>query len=202
MKDTQNNKNILFIQIPKTAGTSINHVLSSNSKNLWNRNKNFNYHDPYFLLQKNNPSLFLMNCFIFSVVRNPFTRAFSCFKFFNYINDKNFSFDEFLMLCKNRKNEGDGEINFWKTPMIFYPQTLFLYDLNGNLKKDNIYKFENLLPLEKRISKILGKDIKFPVLNINKKVGYYESYTLENIKTVQDIFSIDFENFNYSANFK
>ncbi len=203
-KDTQeSNKRILFIHIPKNAGTSVNHVLSSNGKNLWKRVDDFNYHDPYFLLQKNNPEIILTDPFIFSIVRNPFTRIFSCFKHFNVMNHQNISFDEYLELCKNKKNNvKDGDIPFWKTPMIFYPQSLFLYDSGGYLLKENIYRFENISPLERKISELIGRNIKFPMLNMNGNSGYYESYTSENIEIVKDLFSIDFDNFKYSTNFE
>ena len=86
--------------------------------------------------------------------------------------------------------------------MIFYPQSLFLYDSGGYLLKENIYRFENLSPLERKISKLIGRNIKFPMLNMNGNSGYYESYTSENIEIVKDLFSIDFDNFKYSTNFE
>ena len=68
--------------------------------------------------------------------------------------------------------------------------------------KENIYRFENLSPLERKISKLIGRNIKFPMLNMNGNSGYYESYTSENIEIVKDLFSIDFDNFKYSTNFE
>ena len=195
-------RKILFIQIPKTAGTSVNHVLSSNRKNLWKRNEQFNYHDPLFVLERNNPELKLLNPFIFSIVRNPYDRIFSCYKHFNYRNKENISFDQYLEICSKRHNDtNQGDINFWKTPMIFFPQSLFLYDVTGKLKKDNIYKFENLSKLERKISQILKRKIKFPRLNCQSTLDYRHHYTHDNIKTVRELYGIDFENFGYSTDF-
>ena len=164
-KDVLYNK-ILFIHIPKTAGTSVNHILSSNRNNLWKRDDQFNYHDPLFVLERNNPEIKLINPFVFSIVRNPYDRIFSCYRHFNFRNKKNISFTQYLEICSKRDiSTTQGDINFWKTPMIFFPQSLFLYDLNGRLKKDNIYKFENLSKLERKLSKILKKRIYFPRLN-------------------------------------
>ena len=196
-------KKILFIHIPKTAGTSVNHVLSSNGYNEWIREDRFNYHDPYFVLQKNNLTLNWDNCFIFSIVRNPFTRTFSSFKFFNKINELSISFSQYLHLCSLGKNSGvKAKEEFWRTSMIFYPQSLFLYSMKGKLKKDNIYRFENLNPLKRKISTYLNKKIDFPFLNMGNKNDYYKDYTPPNIEKVKEIYSIDFENFNYSTQFK
>ena len=107
-----------------------------------------------------------------------------------------------LQFLRKKNNVKDGDIPFWKTPMIFYPQSLFLYDSGGYLLKENIYRFENLSPLERKISKLIGRNIKFPMLNMNGNSGYYESYTSENIEIVKDLFSIDFDNFKYSTNFE
>ena len=193
---------ILFIHIPKTAGTSVNHVLSSNRNNLWKRNDQFNYHDPLFVLERNNPEIKLINPFIFSIVRNPYDRIFSCYRHFNYRNNKNISFTQYLEICSKRDvSATQGDINFWKTPMIFFPQSLFLYNLNGKLKKDNIYKFENLSKLERKLSKILKKKIYFPRLNFQSSSEYQKYYTYENIETVKELYSIDFENFGYSTDF-
>ena len=54
----------------------------------------------------------------------------------------------------------------------------------------------------RKISKLIGRNIKFPMLNMNGNSGYYESYTSENIEIVKDLFSIDFDNFKYSTNFE
>ncbi len=200
-KDVLYNK-ILFIHIPKTAGTSVNHILSSNRNNLWKRDDQFNYHDPLFVLERNNPEIKLIDPFVFSIVRNPYDRIFSCYRHFNFRNKKNISFTQYLEICSKRDiSTTQGDINFWKTPMIFFPQSLFLYDLNGRLKKDNIYKFENLSKLERKLSKILKKRIYFPRLNFQSSSDYQKYYTYKNIETVKELYSIDFENFGYPTDF-
>ena len=195
-------KQIVFIHIPKTAGTSVNHVLKAYEVNKCKRDKRYNYHDPYFLLQNNNPLINEKRDFVFSVVRNPFTRTYSSFNHFNRINELNVSFDIFLDICLSRSHKfPTPDREFWKTPMIFYPQSVFLYKKDGSLKKNNIYKFEDLTLLEKKLGSILKTKMNFPLLNMGDSSNYYESYTPQNIERVLEIYSSDFHNFNYSQKF-
>lgn len=195
-------KKILFIHIPKTAGTSVNHVLREYNTDNWKRDERYNNHDPYFLLQKNNSLIDEKKEFVFSIVRNPFTRSYSSFKHFNRINELNVSFDIFLDICLSRSNKfPTPDREFWKTPMIFYPQSSFLYKKDGSLKKNNIYKFEDIRSVEKKLSRILNVKMRFPLLNMGDSSNYYESYTPHNVEKVLEIYSIDFHNFNYSPKF-
>ena len=192
------NKKVLFIHIPKTAGTSINHVLNGFNVSSWEREWEYNYHEPYFLLQKNNSEI-NRHVFVFSIVRNPFTRTYSCFNHFNKVNELKISFSEFLDICLSRSNKFPiPDKEFPRTPMIFYALSLFLYGSDGRIKLNNIYKFEDLTPIKNKLSKILKNNIDFPRLNMGDRSHYYESYTTSNIDKVKDIYSIDFDNFKYS----
>ena len=46
----------------------------------------------------------------------------------------------------------------------------------------NIFRFENLPEIEKKLSSVLRSNIKLPLINLGNKDGYYESYTSENIE--------------------
>ena len=200
---TEEPKKFLFVHVPKTAGSSINHVLKRNDLNTgWKRDKEFNFHDPLFSLERRNPEALMNHSFKFTVVRNPFTRTYSCYQYFNKVNKEKVSFSDYLHFARVKKfPDVCGDVEFWRTPMLFYPQTFFLYNMEGKIGVDKIYKYEDLSPLKKMISKRLKRKMDLPHMNHAKKEGYYESYTEENINIVREIFSIDFLNFNYSLKF-
>tara|TARA_B100000965_G_C19454756_1_gene696965 strand:+ start:108 stop:761 length:654 start_codon:yes stop_codon:yes gene_type:complete len=209
-------KETLFIHIPKTAGLSIAHViLSRNTNKIWKRDKlKLVGHDPYFSLQENNSNIDIIKPFIFSVVRNPFTRTYSCYKMFINKNYVDISFGEFLDLHLKNKHDEDGflcERNtdepwafFWTHKNLFHSQCYFLRDMQGNILNNgvNIFRFENLPEIEKKLSSVLRSNIKLPLINLGNKDGYYESYTSENIEKVVNIYYEDFKVFNYSLKFK
>ena len=91
------NKKLLFIHIPKTGGTSISEKLKEMGLNIWNRDYKFLNHDPLFMLSKNNN---LSEAFKFTVVRNPYTRAYSYYIHFKRVNGVEVSFYDFLLYVK------------------------------------------------------------------------------------------------------
>jgi hypothetical protein len=182
-----NSNKVLFIHIPKTGGTSIASFLEKNNMDQWIRRYPAR-HDPYFFMQQiNNIS---EDIFSFAVVRNPYTRTYSYYKHFNYQNQLNVSFTEFLNYVKNR-------ISFSKTPMIIFPQSFYLFDLDNKISLSKIYKFENLNEFE--------QDFKTKLPHLRKGTyndnDYYKDYTKENIELVNEIYYDDFKILNYSTDF-
>lgn len=215
-------RDIIFIHIPKTAGSSINHVILSRMKGIqWKRDiRKYFGHDPYNTIQRDNPNLSSLNPFIFTVVRNPFTRAYSCYNMFRMSHDVPISFGNFLDLyCEKKYDEGgflcerkpddvynEGEIwlEFWRNMIIFSPQSYYVKDINGKILNNgiNIYRFENLKKVEKKLSRILGENIKLPFVKHGDNTYYRESYSDENIEKVLRMYSEDFKIFNYSTDFR
>lgn len=185
--------NVLFIHIPKTAGLSLAAVLSEGGLDNWNRQHSLMHHDPLWLLQKNNT--IGEKCFIFSVVRNPFTRTFSLYKYYVRMmegfsvnkTDSLMSFEFFLDSIKTKKN-------IFFTNIVPSTQSYYLKDKNNNMALNKIYRFENLKELEKDLN------ITLPKINIGKysTEDYKNAYTKENISLVQEIYYEDFINFNYA----
>jgi hypothetical protein len=174
------NNSLLFVHIPKTGGTSI---LKKIDQSVWKK-VIYAGHDPLFTLQSNND---IRNAFSFCVVRNPYRRTFSYYNHFKRQNKVECSFLHFLELIKKK-------IFFEKTPMIVFPQSFYVYDLNSTISIGKIYKYENFIELENDLN------IKFDRLN----VGNYSDLDYENayknqevLDLVQELFSIDFVNFNY-----
>ena len=171
----------IFVHIPKTGGTSI---LSKIDQRSWIKYAPFG-HDPLFVLEKNNN---LSDVFSFCVVRNPYRRIFSYFNHFKKMNDIDCSFNDFLYFIKSNQH-------FDKTPMIVYPQSFYVYNNQGEIGIDKIYRYEQFEEIE------IDFKVKFEKLN----VGNYtkEDYQLvyenqENVDLVKELFYVDFVNFQYS----
>lgn len=174
-------KELLFVHIPKTGGTSI---LKKINQSMWKRSV-YAGHDPLFILEKNNN---INQSFSFCVVRNPYRRTFSYYNHFKKLNNIDCSFLEFLNKIKNKEH-------FKKTPMIVFPQSFYVYNSIGIIGVHKIYKYEKFYELEKDLN------VEFEVLNKGSytKKDYEKEYADEKIiNLVRDLFYVDFINFNYS----
>jgi hypothetical protein len=189
--ENQKYNKLLFVHIPKTAGTSILNTLKEKQLDPWNRNS-VDYprgHLPIFMLkQQNNVE---KNVFTFAVVRNPYTRTYSCFHQYNKTNKTSISFLEYL---KNIQKNNISRV----TPLLHLPQYLYVVDEFGSIATDKIYKFENLSELENDLELNIGFD------NMGNYMVelYNKDYTKEAIDLVKKIYSSDFERFGYSKNFE
>ena len=215
---------LIFLHIPKTAGSSIRNTLKEKFKVIYegthddyikiglnekdkvkNLNINlisFNKHLPFDTIKKVNN---YEEKKIFTFVRNPFSRTVSLY--FECLRDKQHhiiginpktTFEFFL--------EKISKKNHWFTmPMINW------------IGKDNLNKLNYIGKIEtidsdlKNINKKFKIFIPFKYHNFNNSIGkkynppnYLEFYKNEkNIEKVQDIFKEDFENFSYDfENFK
>ena len=177
---------MLFVHIPKTAGSSISKILDENNLDNWKREWP-RHHDPYSYLKEAN--LVDEKVFSFAVVRNPYTRTYSCYKQFNKANQTNISFVEYL------DNIKQGKISPI-SPLLHLPQSFYIMDQN-NLQVERLYKFENLKELEDELGWTLG------FYNVGNYVveSYIEDYTDEAIEMTENFYSSDFANFGYSKDF-
>ena len=178
---------VLFIHIPKTAGTSIFNKIYTKNLDIWDRTSPRS-HESYISLKNNNK--IDDSVFSFSVVRNPYTRTYSCFNQFNKINKTTISFIEYL---KNIKNNNISLI----TPLLHLPQLDYVINELGNVAIKKIYRFENLKELESDFGWTLGFD------NIGNYVieSYNKDYTDEAISLIQELYDSDFIHFGYSKDF-
>jgi hypothetical protein len=180
--DNKEYKNFLFVHIPKTGGTSVINTFEKYNLKTWNSFEDYG-HDPIVKLKKNNE--INENTFIFSVVRNPYTRALSYWHHFNINNNLNYSFMDFLSSIENKKI-------FNKTPWSIYTQSFFLYE-NNNLSVTKIYNFENLIQLEKDFNVKLSHERKGNYLHIK---NYFNK---DVIYKINKIYKEDFINFGYDT---
>ena len=178
---------VLFVHIPKTAGTSISKLLKDAGLDNWNREWP-RHHDPYFYLKENNT--IDDTVFSFSVVRNPYTRTYSCFKQFNKANQTNLCFEEYL---NNILQKVISPIS----PLLHLSQSFYIVE-ESELQTNKLYKFENIKEFESDFGWKLGN---YNVGNYNHE-SYINDYTDEAIDMVRDIYETDFQFFGYSTEFK
>lgn len=192
-------KSIMFVHVPKTGGTSINNVLRN--RYTWNipPGPPRPMHDPLFILEKFND---LTKFFVFAVVRNPFTRAYSYFKHYQKQNNSDATFEQFLDHVRRRRQSvlehyDADTIKRDKTPFIVYPQSFYLFDSKGEMSIDKLYRYENMIELEQDF------DISLPKINTGNysKEDYYKAYDQTAINLVRHIYLEDFVNFGYSTDF-
>jgi len=177
---------ILFVHIPKTAGSSISKILDEKNLDNWKREWP-RHHDPYSYLKEAN--LVDEKVFSFAVVRNPYTRTYSCYKQYNKTNQTDISFAQYL------DNIKQGKIST-VSPLLHIPQSFYIMD-QDDLQVERLYKFENLKELEDE----LGWELGFYNVGNYMVESYMQDYSDEAIKMVQDFYSSDFINFGYSKDF-
>ena len=206
-------KKFIFVHIPKCGGTSISNALNvkrdhGSIKMIQPLDINLTY---YFLVEffnflrrlrylRNNKKLLIdfstknyYDYFKFSIVRNPWSRAFSWYN--NVMRDENhkrnlnldskISFEEFLnkFICKG----------------MLRPQTFWLENFQGQIKLDFIGKFESLQKDFEYICDILNLD-KFMLekRNTGPKINYRDFYNLHTKKMIEKKYAFEIDYFKYT----
>jgi hypothetical protein len=178
---------ILFVHIPKTAGSSISKILDDNNLDNWKREYP-RHHDPYFYLKNNNK--IDEKVFSFSVVRNPYTRTYSCYKQFNKANKTDISFMTYLNNILEKKISKN-------TPLLHLPQSFYIVGEADKIQVTKFYKFENLKELENDLSWKIGS---YNVGDYTKDM-YRDAYTNIAIDIVEKLYACDFLAFGYDMDF-
>jgi hypothetical protein len=201
---------ILFVHIPKCAGTSIEKILDMSTTNEYfshMRIKNSRIHIP---VEKFNEEEYL-NCvnkppqhmtynemckaidgvdqfFKFSIVRNPYTRLVSEYEYVKTFKNETTTFEKFIQCLDYEKS---------KRIELFHghleTQTCYLENFDGK-----IYQFENIQECIDDLKQYSPVTI---IPHANKREytkPYMEYYTQELLEKVQKFYQEDFINFNYS----
>ena len=179
----------LFIHIPKTGGTSVSTFLKDSGLDKWKRDSSYVNHDPLFKMEEYN--IIPKDTFIFTITRNPYTRAFSYYKHFLRYQNLDITFIEFLSIIRERDR------SYSSTPLILYPQSYYLYNTQGENGISKMYKLENIKEFEQDFSTVL------PSLNVGSysKEEYLTAYTKQAISLVKHLYLEDFVNLNYTFDF-
>lgn len=180
---------LLFIHIPKTAGTSIVQWAKSNFK-IDRLPKHAIFSDLNKERTYNNS---------FAVVRNPYSRLYSWYTYrLNkaYNEDKIPGNRDFMFYCEKNKGFETFVFECDKTPnlqnSIWWTQSKFVSS------STKILKFENLEKDFQSIQQLLKCNIPLQKLNTSNSQGYKEAYNKRTIKFVKDYFSEDFHLFRYN----
>ena len=221
----------IFVHIPKVAGQSIETMFLEDLNLDWTqrgelllRKKKIFEKGPFRLAHLKAQEYTDLNYisrdnfnkyFKFSFVRNPYSRAYSHYKYLGYSKVCTFNFFLTNVLAKRIKNNH----------FFFISQTDYLYNSDNKLLVDFVGKFENLkadikevikrsnlkadaLPYvnksKNEIKRGLSKAIKNPLilanLHLDNKIfsDYRDAYDEEAKLIVSELYKEDIKNFKYS----
>lgn len=184
----------MFVHIPKTGGLAIRRFLQRNKMNQWNRDFIYTFHDPLFYLETIND---LSNTFIFSVVRNPFTRIYSHYMHARNVKKVNLTFTELLKYIRLSGNVFLTDMHYRALPLAPYNQSFYLHNNNGQMAINKIYRYEQLSEFE------VDFNTKLETVNVGNytRADYLANYTQQNVNLVKQLYFEDFIRFNYSNSF-
>ena len=210
---SRNSPDAIFIHVPKTAGTSVEHAIERAkglvegnpdriSKRFINRGiVSFRHNALPALVQRGlvDPR-FVDRSFKFSIVRNPYDRFVSLWRHFQrghrWLVDVQIEvFAELLAASHLQPVELDYESGLW----FFGPQTTWLVDENGRLLADYVGHFEHL---ESALSDIRGHIPSLgglPHLNKSLVEDDYRKHlsSQETRQIIEHLYRSDLETWNY-----
>nr|WP_320136967.1 sulfotransferase family 2 domain-containing protein [uncultured Amphritea sp.] len=197
LTDWNINSNIVFVHIPKNAGTSIYHSLGMTLPR--------DSHIPASAYVDSHPSWDSVDSFCIS--RNPWDRLVSAFHYLRF--DTDFSQDKwFSDKYLSRFDDFDAFISelkcnktfryFILTWRHFMPQSYFVCDRNNELLVKDVLRLEFL---EEELSSYChskGVDFVLKKANQSNRSSYIKYYKkLEDVDIVREMYSVDIELFGY-----
>lgn len=179
---------IIFIHIPKAAGTSISGVLY----------KKRNGHLRAAYVKKALGEQLYNKKYSFSVTRNPYDRLVSAYNFARQGQTKEGAiahpeqyqapvFETFESFVVNWLVNQDLE----KLDPVFQPQHIYVFDEANQLLVTDLFKLEEIEKVEQMLSDKLGKEIKIGKKNKSKGDGS-KVYTNQLRETVYKLYKKDF----------
>jgi hypothetical protein len=220
--------NLLFVWIPKCAGTSLFETLRPKILKLRDpkdykhfKNKGwvtFGHVDINYLKEKEIINReFLKHSFKFAIVRNPWDRAVSVYKYKKL--DKHLNFEEYCYLLKrylkskkqpdnnlinkilinNKIKKGIPKIGKYNEIGISHAnrQLDWITNNKNEIFVDKIYKLENIEDDMKDLSTKIGININLPKKNSSKRGHYKNYYNETSRKIIESIYEQDIKTFNY-----
>ena len=177
------NHNMIFVNIPKTAGVSISRWLAENVNGQYlgkpiEANKHMIFRK---VAEKYNPE------FTFSVVRNPWDRLVSGFHYYNKKRSPSVRGKTFETFVRSKKLGKLGKNQYH-----------YLQDAMGDIGVDYVIRFENLDEDFKKIQDMLDCHIPLTKSNSTAHTNYTNYYTKETRDIVKEIYAADIKEFGYS----
>jgi chondroitin 4-sulfotransferase 11 len=175
---------LIFIHIPKTAGASITYMLRKTlGKN--NTPQNAGPHSlsthVYKLLGKKEWN----NCWSFGVIRNPWDRIVSHYKYHVSMNRA------------GGKRFGQWLFSLPERGLLKRPQYNYLFDFDDTQLVDDIFRFERLHELVSTLELRLDRSVRLPHCHKSKRRPYREMYNGKTRRFVERVFESDIETFGY-----
>jgi hypothetical protein len=200
--------NTIFVHVPKTAGQSIEHVFLQELGLSWQQrsllllrpNKDPTLGPPrlahlfareYYECNHMSEEEFSRH-FRFSVVRNPYDRVVSQYKF--RYQPAGLSFPAFV---EHLRADLSGRT---EKPRHLAPQHDFLFSATGSLLMDVVIRFERLQEEVAPIfSRLFGQSVPLPVVNRSAdRTPAREFYDDVTKRTVAGLYEADFDSFQYT----
>ena len=212
----QKNRDVLFVWIPKAAGSSIYKALNESRykcRRLLNKEKNGSIESPYTAFENKGVVTFghasidalidnaimkkdfFENAFKFCFVRNPWDRLVSLF-FYRGLHEK---YESFRQFCMTFKDEGIEPIGLYNSKLNsqFNDQINWIIGRNGKLLVDFIGRYERVEEDFEKICSILGIRKKLPHKNVTRHLNYKEYYDPLTIEIVREKYRRDIEFLGY-----
>ena len=195
-------KDILFIHIPKNAGTSI----AVASRDIGCFVKGHDFRKSSFVEMKDLPPLILKQYITFAVVRNPWDRLWSAF---NYLNSGGRNIDDYRDSQKFISKFGGNFQLFVKNglainyqnlveQMHFRAQHTWICDQNHNVLVDYVLRYERLQEELNDFLSIQGRrPVKLPSVNVSHVDDYRQYFDDEMIRITEEVYSVDVSMFQY-----
>ena len=197
-------KNILFIHIPKTAGTVIENEIKKHTKQkLYSGygntiletpfNKSSLQHQYYTTIYKYRKKLNVnfKNIKVFCCIRNPYNRIISDLFWLELINKNSSPEKVKKVILENYLYRDDVKIDGHNTPQYKY-----VTDENEKLLPNiKIFKCEELNKCNNELCKFLNLNINVVRPNVNKNYSKY--LNKETISIINKFYKKDFEIFNF-----
>jgi len=175
---------IRFIHIPKTAGTTVGKWLRRNDIDhiIGESLNRYSRHWPMHRCTT------LLDAWSFAVVRSPFTRTCSYWRWMQRLpNYRDISFEQF---CREKTNWG-------RVRQAWIPQTWWTHDSSNRIIVDAIIRMEEL---PHALWDLFGIRTKLGRLNTTSGPTDEELHTKETLAIVREHFAADLEQFGYDPN--
>lgn len=186
----------IFVHVPKAAGTTVNKAIYGKTLG----------HYSALEIEEKFPTLF-KSCFSFSLVRNPWDRVLSAYRFacvgktdtMGVHNPNQYKINEFKtfekFVCEWLPNKNVRKLDF-----IFMPQHQFVCDNESKIMVDHLGKVEAMGETVAILNEKLNRKIKIGVENStsssSKEFRHYYS-SPEMIDIVRSVYRRDVELFGY-----
>lgn len=201
-------KNIIFVHIPKTAGTSFIKTYQNDGIRMWGhdiRKTHYQYFSDLrrMFIARYFPFLIKGKIYTFAVVRNTWERVFSAYTYLNKGKGNTEDDQDATKYVKHYKNFEDFILNGLakasKEQLHFLPQTRWIYNRYGFSVVHRLIRFENLENDIKKTMETIGIPYKrLPVYNKSNNKNYKDFYTQEMIDKVAEIYQDEIKKLKYT----